>query len=159
MVLDIFASITFCKQVSGLRKQKLKKSIILINVWFLYVTHEQGNSQCILMTKIRQISMKIKAKANSLDKNSYSFVLLLVFWKFVKIKTKANSLDKNSYFFELLFVFFLLKIWKNSRTLIFASWLFSQVLEVQKFANLSKICKIYCPQKLTPLRHVIILFL
>ena len=133
MVLDIFASITFCKQVSGLRKQKLKKSIILINVWFLYVTHEQGNSQCILMTKIRQISMKIKAKANSLDKNSYSFVLLLVF--------------------------FLLKIWKNSRTLIFASWLFSQVLEVQKFANLSKICKIYCPQKLTPLRHVIILFL
>lgn len=28
------------------------------------------------MAKIRQISMKIKTKANSLDKNSYFFVLL-----------------------------------------------------------------------------------
>lgn len=43
------------------------------------------------MTKIRQISMKIKTKANSLDKNGYFLALLFVFVFVENLKKFTNT--------------------------------------------------------------------
>ena len=63
--------------------------------------------------------------------------------------TKKAALTKRA-----ILSFFFSNIRKISRTIIFANWPFPQVPQLQKFRNLGTY-----PRKLTPVRHVNVLFL